>query len=69
MLCAKLGVIANRQNQGIGKAIVEYIIETSYMFNERYIIGLLELNSKNIMVKRPGVGNIAAAKCQNNPFG
>lgn len=43
---AKLGVIADRQNQGIGKAIVEYIIESSYMFNERYIIGFLELNSK-----------------------
>lgn len=36
---AKLGVIEDRQKQGIGKAIVDYIIESAYMFNERYIIG------------------------------
>lgn len=35
---ARIGVSLSKQNQGIGKAIVNHIIEYAYIFNEKYII-------------------------------
>ncbi|AEG58985.1 GNAT family N-acetyltransferase [Desulforamulus ruminis] len=37
---ARIGVSIFKQNQGIGKAIVNHIIEYAYIFNEKYIISL-----------------------------